>query len=178
MSRLNDYTPATKKNIHLLVTSLCERNCPFCCNKQYDLSNVPQATEKELARAENIFITGGEPFAFARPNEIAGILKLRYLNLHKVIVYTNAYELYRYLYNGGSLCHIDGLTISIKDWTDVDCWNNICKYMRHYPQCKENWLYYFDDEFIENLDTTNFVVKKRVWQKDFTPAPDSIFRRI
>lgn len=98
---LNEYTSETARNIHLLTTSLCYRNCPYCCNKQYDLSTIPQVSNEELCLAENIFLTGGEPFTFSQPAEIADYLKYKYKNIKKVIVYTNAYELYYYLAKGG-----------------------------------------------------------------------------
>lgn len=37
MAELNPKTDATKKVIHLMVTPLCNRNCRYCCNKQYDI---------------------------------------------------------------------------------------------------------------------------------------------
>ena len=96
MAVLNEKNENTVKNIHLMVTSLCDRDCPYCCNKQYDLSTISQVSNEELCRAENIFLTGGEPFTFSQPAEIADCLKRKYKNIKKVIVDTNAYELYCY----------------------------------------------------------------------------------
>lgn len=175
---LNEYTPETARNIHLLTTSLCDRNCPYCCNKQYDLSMIPQVSDEELRRAENIFLTGGEPFAFSRPNEIADCLKCKYKNIKKVIVYTNAYELWLYLASQQSLSRIDGVTVSLKEWRDKDYFESMAFLLEAYPNCKNNWLYYFEDYLIDELDTSGFKVFAREWQPDFVPAPDSIFRRI
>lgn len=175
---LNDYTLETARNIHLLTTSLCDRDCPYCCNKQYDLSTIPQVSNYELRRAENIFLTGGEPFIFSQPNQIACWLKENYRNIKKVIVYTNAYELQQYLLKGGSLGYIDGLTISIKDNLDQMYFEDIPYFLEKYSDCKSNRLYYFDKSLIEGLDTTGFEVFAREWQPNFTPAPNSIFRRI
>lgn len=175
---LNEYTPETARNIHLLTTSLCYRNCPYCCNKQYDLSTIPQVSDEELRLAENIFLTGGEPFTFSQPAEIADCLKRKYKNIKKVIVYTNAYELYCYLTREGSLGHIDGLTVSLKEYKDKDYFEGILTYLKDYPKCKSNRLYYFSDFLIGGLDTSRFEVFAREWQPDFVPAPDSIFRRI
>jgi len=175
---LNEYTPETARNIHLLTTSLCYRNCTYCCNKQYNLSTIPQVSDIELYHAENIFLTGGEPFVFSQPNQIACWLKENYWKIKKVIVYTNAFELRHYLVCGGSLDNIDGLTISIKEYVDQKCFEEITSLLKKYPFCKSNRLYYFDKSLIEGLDTTGFEVFAREWQPDFTPAPDSIFRRI
>lgn len=175
---LNDYTPETARNIHLLTTSLCDRNCRYCCNKQYDLSTIPQVSDEELYRAENIFLTGGEPFTFSQPNEIADWLKCKYQNIKRVIVYTNAYELYCYLAKNGSLNYIDGLTVSLKEFRDKDYFEGVLTYLKDCTKCKSNRLYYFNDFLIKGLDTSGFEVFAREWQPDFVPAPDSIFRRI
>lgn len=178
MAILNEKNENTVKNIHLMVTSLCKRNCFFCCNRQYDLSDIPQVSNEELQKAENIFITGGEPFAFTQPDEMAYSLKKSYHNLKQVIVYTNAYELYSYLAKKLTLNYIDGLTISIKNSRDKGYFMNVLPFLKEYPNCKSNRLYYFDNSYIEGLDTTGFTVSKREWQSEFVPAPDSIFRRI
>ena len=178
MAVLNEKNENTVKNIHLMVTSLCNRNCPYCCNRQYNLSDIPQVSDEELQKAENIFITGGEPFAFAQPEEIAFYLKKYYRNIKQVIVYTNAYELYCYLTDGLTINYIDGLTISLKNQADKWHLEHITPFLKEYPNCKSNRLYYFDDSYIEGLDTTGFMVSKREWQSEFVPAPDSIFRRI
>lgn len=67
MAQLNEKTDITKRNVHIMITNRCYRNCPFCCNKQYDVNEIPIVTNEELEEAENIFLTGGEPFAFADP---------------------------------------------------------------------------------------------------------------
>lgn len=178
MAVLNEKNENTVKNIHLMVTSLCDRDCPYCCNKQYDLSTIPQVSDEELRLAENIFLTGGEPFTFSQPAEIADCLKRKYKNIKKVIVYTNAYELYCYLTREGSLGHIDGLTVSLKEYKDKDYFEGILTYLKDYPKCSSNRLYYFSDFLIEGLDTSGFEVFAREWQLNSVPAPDSIFRRI
>ena len=175
---LNNYTFETMENIHLMVTSLCDRNCPYCCNKQYDLSAIPQVTDEELQRAKRIFITGGEPFAFAQPAEIAEYLRVKYKNIEQVIVYTNVFELYCYLAKGLSLAHIDGLTISLKEYKDKDYFESILTYLKNYPQCKSNRLYYFSNFLISGLNTEGFELMKREWQSEFIPAADGIFRRV
>jgi len=48
-----------KKNLRLLITDKCERNCEGCCNHQFDLRSLPQATF--FGGYRMILITGGEP---------------------------------------------------------------------------------------------------------------------
>ena len=59
MSKLNEKNEFTKKVVHLLITSLCNRNCPYCCNKQYSLDDVPYITDEELKETEVLCLTGG-----------------------------------------------------------------------------------------------------------------------
>lgn len=173
---LNEKNERTEKVIHLMVTSLCRRNCKYCCNKQYDLNDVPYVTDKELKKCHILCITGGEPFAFTNPNDIAFYYKQKYLNIRKVYVYTNAVELVWYLANHhDTLCSIDGINVSIKTEADRKVFKSLVSnpLMNH---MKDNQLYVFDNLFPD--DTTGFKVIERQWQPEFVPADDSIFRKI
>ena len=157
----------------------CSRNCEFCCNKQYDiLKDVPMVSYKELSEAENIFLTGGEPFEFSSPNDIARDLKFVYKNIKNIYVYTNAYELYEYLfYKNGSVKYLDGLTISIKSKDDAKVFERHLLDNGVVLLLKSNKLYVFPG--YEDVKTNDHFEKHlRVWQEDFKPAPDSIFRRM
>ena len=179
MATLNELNDITKKNIHLLCTYKCSRNCEFCCNKQYDiLKDVPMVSYKELSEAENIFLTGGEPFEFSSPNDIARDLKFVYKNIKNIYVYTNAYELYEYLfYKNGSVKYLDGLTISIKSKDDAKVFERHLLDNGVVLLLKSNKLYVFPG--YEDVKTNDHFEKHlRVWQEDFKPAPDSIFRRM
>lgn len=174
---LNDKNEKTKKIIHLMVTTLCNRNCEFCCNKMYDMNDIPYVTHEELCEAELICITGGEPFLFSNPNMIAKYYKDKYDNIKKVYAYTNAKELWDYLSNG-SLCNLDGLSISIKTKEDLQAFETFC-----YTSAlcgKSNRVYNFlnTEPYILDEYKNNFQIIHRAWQEDFTPADDSIFRKV
>lgn len=182
MATLNDYNDKTKKVIHLMVTSLCLRNCPHCCNKQYDLNDIPYVTDEELKECEVLCLTGGEPFEFANPEKIAIYYKKMYKNIKKVYVYTNALELYNFC-RRNYLTYtndIDGYNISIKTKADVEAFYNMKDYSRF--GFKENRLYVFDELITEPTISTmtpyKWVVTQRNWQEDFKPADDSIFRKV
>lgn len=175
MARLNEKTIDTEKKIHLLITEKCDRNCPDCCNFQYDMSKIPYVTKAELAKAEWVFLTGGEPFAYADPCLTAFEFKDSYPNIKKIIVYTNALELYAYLERYG-LHSIDGLTISIKNNYDKAAFEYICD-NPNLQLLDTVWVYVFPG--FENTKVPDrFNKKLRVWQKDFVPATDSIFRKL
>ena len=179
-------------DIHLLVTTLCDRDCKYCCNKQYDVQNLQYVTDEELKDCRYLFLTGGEPFTYTNPNELARYYKEKYPNIEAVIVYTNAKELVSYLRQGGKLYHIDGLNISIKDNEDF---YDYMSYIRgDFSICylKHNRIYDFtgkvQEEFLTPRAPINIFTERdgildfaelihREWQKNFVPAEGSIFRR-
>lgn len=167
------------KALHLMVTSLCGRNCKFCCNKQYDLNDIPYVTDKELDEVERVYLTGGEPFMFTIPNEIARKLKIDHPNIKRVVVYTNAFELESELLVRGihTLSKIDGLSISIKN--DIDRMS-FKYYLSKHPAVLSlpyNRLYVFPG--VEDIECPpQFEKINREWQEHFVPAENSIFRRI
>lgn len=176
MAHLNERTEKTQGVIHLLVTPLCKRKCKFCCNKQYNLADVPSVTDEELKAAHTLCLTGGEPFLFANPCEIASYYKSRYPNIKNVYVYTNARELNDWLGNN-RLAYIDGLCISVKDKIDANIFNHFLSRNEAVRSMKSNRLYVFED-LIDCVHSDGFETFHRQWQEDFQPADDSIFRRM
>lgn len=181
MNKLNKKTELTEKTIHLMVTSLCERDCRFCCNKQYSISDIPFVTDGELKNAEVLCLTGGEPFTFTNPCEIARYYKENYPNIKRIYVYTNASELADWIIkynrmhsNIGS--QIDGLNISLKTPRDVKAFQSLIENNSDICSLQNNRLYVFNNLYSEN--PKGFEVINREWQKDFKPAADSIFRRL
>lgn len=176
MAALNPKNIETEKVIHLMITNKCDRNCKYCCNKQYDVNKIPIISNEELEKAERLYLTGGEPFAYANPCDVADTLKRLYPNINRAIVYTNAWELAAYLHNGGNIWGIDGLTISLKNSVDkmafeTDIVNN--ENIKSLPYLR---TYIFEEAGPVNCPS-NFNPQKRVWQKEFNAAPGSIFRR-
>lgn len=126
-------------------------------------------------------MTGGEPFEFSSPNDIARDLKYVYKNIKNIYAYTNAHELDCYLFDHGyrakSLEYIDGLTISIKNKVDKAAFEASLINRHAVTNLKSNKLYVFLG--FEDTKTNEYFEKHlRVWQEDFKPAPDSIFRRM
>lgn len=195
MNNLNDVNENTKGIIHIMVTSLCDRDCPYCCNKQYDLNDIPYVTKEELQNAHTICITGGEPFIYSNPVEIARKYKSSYKNINKVYCYSNAFEFLRYVLdnirNKDSIKYLieplDGLSISIKNNMDIYALNSLYENKHNAMfEGKSNRLYCFlsqkeIDKVISKetweLICNDFQVIERKWQKEFKPAIDSIFRK-
>lgn len=165
--------------IHLLVTTLCDRKCKYCCNRQMDMNSVPQVTDEELGKAKMVLLTGGEPVRYANVNEIARKLKEEHSNIEKVIVYANAVEFFYAIdSNDIGLDHIDGVSLSIKNRSDLYFFEQLqlCHYSYLPENLKSNRLYVFDGLMPKN--TKGFEVFEREWQPKFEPCPDSIFRRL
>ena len=203
MAVLNDKNEKTEKITHLMVTSLCDRDCKYCCNKQYDLSTIPQVTDDELSKAHTVCLTGGEPFIYSQPIEIANWLKKKYPNIEKVYVYTSAVEFSLYMdQNMHSmdpfLKGIDGVNLSVKENGEIPFMHRSIDHLYlYYKKFRaidmNNRIYAFTNVYDEAIKLSSFVfafidsdfleccrfdVIKREWQKDFIPADDSIFRRI
>lgn len=175
MAILNERNENTKSIIHLLTTTLCNRDCKYCCNKQYDMNEILYVTDSELREAHTLCLTGGEPFLYTDPCAMAKHYKLRYRNIQNVYVYTNALELAQWLQTH-TLHDIDGLNISIKTKADAKAFEHILKNHIDIISLSSNLLYIFDDLYPAD-PIEGFQVFKREWQPDFVPADDSIFRR-
>ena len=180
MSILNEKTEVTKKIIHLMITNKCARNCNDCCNKLYSINEIPIVTTRELMECDALFLTGGEPFLYARPNSYAEVVKAFFPNIKKVIVYTNAIELRDYLDNGNKIDFIDGVTVSIKGKADFDAFTNI-RLNENINKLSSNRLYVFNEELVPK-EFGNFYYMPREWKSvekdEWRPSPDSIFRRL
>lgn len=182
---LNEENELTVKRIHLLVTDLCSRNCPNCCNKCYSLNDVPVVTDEELSKAEWLFLTGGEPFEFCNVGALAKYYKTHYPNIKNVIVYGNMKEFFQYL-SKGSLDYIDGVSLSIKSLEDLNIWNyNVSLILNsdRFKNLVNNIIYDFVDpcskQDVHVKVKKNFPAIPRTWvdYKDWKPNPDSIFRK-
>ncbi len=64
---LNEKNEVTEKVIHIMITNKCNRNCPFCCNSQYNVSDIPCIEDDELQKAETIFLDGRRTICICRP---------------------------------------------------------------------------------------------------------------
>lgn len=175
MSKLNDKNDRTEKIIHLLVTSLCNRNCKHCCNKQYDLNDIPYVTDEELKNAHTLCLTGGEPFLFCDPCAITHYYKRKYPNIKNVYVYTNATEFASWL-GRNCIYGIDGVNVSIKTKEDATMFDMVIANNDSVMELSSNLLYVFNNLY--DKEPKGFTVIKRDWQEDFEPAYDSIFRRV
>lgn len=160
--------------LHLTVTNLCDRTCKYCCNKQYDVPNLPYATAEDFKASDMLCLTGGEPFMYANPCNLARRYRTEYPHLTTIVVYTNAKELYQYLCDGYKLHDIDGLNISCKTVEDAEIFNNYLRCDERVNTLPMNRLYDFTGKAVAD---ENFEYIHRTWQKEFIPAENCIFKR-
>ncbi len=101
------------KKLRLLVTEKCNRNCPGCCNKDWDLDAL--SVEDDFTQYEEIYLTGGEPMLF--PDLIGEIASDIYGDnpRAKIFLYTamTGDVLLPYIY------FLDGVTITLHTQGDV-----------------------------------------------------------
>lgn len=77
-----------KAKLRLLVTSHCNRSCPGCCNKDWDIKGLPQISVADAAKYSEIMITGGEPLLYP---EKVNALMLALIKINpsvKIFIYT------------------------------------------------------------------------------------------
>ena len=103
------------KKLRLLLFEHCNRSCEGCCNKQWDLSELPVCTD--YSPYDMIILTGGEPML--RPAVVKNMINMiRKYNDCPIILYTAKTN------NIEDLCSvifkIDGITITLHEQSDVD----------------------------------------------------------
>ena len=181
------------KVAHIIVTDKCGHNCPMCCNRNYDIHEIPNITKKELEDVETICLTGGEPFMSKDIDMF--IDKLRPY-AKKIYVYASGAELYNYWKKNHKVPNIDGLSISPKNRLDYrlliellkdDCFRSMLRW-------KSNRLYIV----IKQIDPANFQTEEafdavlelialapslfkvffRVWKNEIISPKGEIFRNI
>lgn len=167
-----------KPVMHLLITDKCDRDCKYCCNKQYNMNCISVASRKEFEEVDTVCLTGGEPFKYADPCAFALMLKCEFPNIKNVYVYTNAEPLYEWLEKNErrrlAFTALDGLSVSIKNMDDVSAFKSLVVHPL-IKQLKSNYLYVMNGLYPKQ--TGNFKMINREWQEDFKPAKNTYFRR-
>lgn len=182
-----------KPVLHLMVNNTCTNNCALCCNKQYDVNDIPVVTVKELQSIDTVCLTGGAPMLnLQQLAEFTSNLEKSYPNIENCYIYVNGAELLS-IYN-----ELDRMTT--RTLFQHFPWNTKVRYgLTMSPKCKNDWdalrefsiymdawrsnrIYCFSDEDIANamrvFRHVNVEMVLRQWQPNFVPAPNTIFRRL
>jgi len=159
------------KKLRLLLTSLCNRDCEGCCNKDWDLMKLPiwdPDVEYDI-----VMITGGEPMLFPRNvSRIANYVKTKTPKT-KVYLYTALPNRHLPLLIAEVL---DGVTITLHEQADVLKFNQANAMLLLYPKSHEGKslrLNVFKGVDLKGLDTSLWTVKHNMeWIED-CPLPDN-----
>jgi hypothetical protein len=120
-----------KRTLRLIYTATCNRSCPGCCNKDFDLPNLPRPTHFNY---DEIFITGGEPMLFYE--EIVGFIKaIRLVSEAKIYVYT------AFCSDASMLIElldiVDGITLTLHNTWDWGMFTQFESVTRSHPEIFE-----------------------------------------
>jgi hypothetical protein len=112
---------ADYKNLRLLVTENCNRNCPGCCNKDWNLKALPVV--RDFTGYRLIMLTGGEPLT------VPFVLKSVISDIRKVV--DTPIVIYTAMMHKISLFHellsyIDGVTLTIHEPEDIPDFMRLC----------------------------------------------------
>ena len=178
--------------LHLMVNNTCTNDCPLCCNKQYNVDDIPVVTVKELRSIDTICFTGGQPLLdLENFSKLCTCLERNFQNIKNGYVYMNGAELYSYLnpelprtkklferFPWNSRVNY-GLTMSPKCRKD---WEAIREFKPYLEAWKSNRIYCFSDRDIANAEGIfhlgEIEIVRREWQTNFVPAPNTFFRRL
>lgn len=117
------------KQLRLLLFENCNRNCKGCCNKDWDLKNLPIV--KSFAEYNTIMLTGGEPML--NPNLIVQtckkIIKESLANIYLYTAKVNNINDVLFV-----LPYLDGLTVTLHEQKDVSPFLILDSLLEHYQQ--------------------------------------------
>lgn len=160
--------------LRLLITEDCHRNCKDCCNKDWDLKNLP--VEHDFSKYETIMLTGGEPMLY--PYLIKRIIKeIRKVNDCPIILYT------AYVHDVSAIIHIidsiDGMTVTLHRNSDVYDFKSLDSLFRYCKIKKKSLrLNVFKDVLINPNDFPMWNIKTNVeWIKNCPLPKDEVFKR-
>ena len=103
------------KTLRLLLFEACNRKCPGCCNKDWNLGGLPVASS--FKGYKEIILTGGEPML--RPHLIKQVAdRIREDTTAKIYVYTAKVDDIKEALS--VLESVDGLTVTLHEPADLE----------------------------------------------------------
>lgn len=160
--------------LRLLVTKICHRSCAGCCNKDWDLDNLPIADLEQ--DYELIMVTGGEPLLECNFDKTMQVLKSLPLDA-EVIVYTtlsrNVHKILR---------DVDGVTLTLHEQEDVEEFLKLNDFLLRsyaYHGLSMRLNVFAGIEIPKGTDLSRWKVKDNITWIENCPLPeDEIFARI
>ena len=162
------------KILRLLLFEACNRACPMCCNRNWDLKTLPQVESfKEFAK---VLLTGGEPML--RPNLVRNVTKrIKKEKLMPVYLYTaKVYPIQEIL---SVLFFVDGLTLTLHDQCDVDPFLRLNSLLP--AAVKSLRLNVFDNVVLpaeKGIGFGKWQLKRMTWQENCPLPEGEVFMRL
>jgi hypothetical protein len=153
--------------LRLLLFPECNRKCRGCCNKDWELNELPIC--KSFAGYSEIFLTGGEPMLNpALVKEVA--TKIRQQNPSaRIILYTAKSDVPNALID--VLNYVDGVTLTLHVRKDIETFRIFNELLGNHRNGKSLRLNVFSNVALKDIDTTGWSVKSGItWIKN-APLP-------
>jgi organic radical activating enzyme len=167
------YKEVDSMNLRLLVTENCNRNCPGCCNKDWDLKSLQVCTD--YTKYDLIMLTGGEPMTDIN-KLIEVVVKIRQQTDTPIILYTAWLEVPQYL--GHFLQLIEGATITLHTVDDVLKFVEFYQRYAHMLDEKSMRLNIFEECHYEPWLRDNWQIKNHMqWIKECPLPENEVFMR-
>jgi organic radical activating enzyme len=168
--------------LRLLFTKICNRNCPGCCNKDWDLDALKKVS---LFDYDEILITGGEPLLF--PEKLIGYVEaIRVVSKAKIYVYTAMTihnNSFKSLYEVMKV--VDGITLTLHEQQDVTNLAPVLYSIKHDSTVNKVFkdkslrLNVFLGLDLKGLDLSDWKVKEgMVWVENCPLPTNEVFRKI
>lgn len=164
--------------LRLLMTQECDRNCPGCCNKDWDLENLPKFRCGEVQNYSSIIITGGEPLLFGE-ELLNNITWFKSSTKAPVIVYTAMLRRIELFQRVLSTC--DGITLTLHENYDVEDFlrlnGELLKGDFHFKSLRLN--IFKGIEIPKDTNLTLWKIKDNIEWIENCPLPsDEVFKRL
>jgi len=158
--------------LRLLLWEECNRKCPECCNKEWDLKALPKCDD--FSPFKTVMLTGGEPML--RPRMVRNVARdIRFQSpTAKIYLYTAKVD--DVAETLSTLYVIDGLTLTLHEQKDV---RPFLKLIRHLPAWNLSLrLNIFKGVNINNKHIYGWKVKSEMeWVKDCPLPEGEVFMR-
>jgi pyruvate-formate lyase-activating enzyme len=158
--------------LRLLLNADCNRTCKGCCNKDWDLTSLPQVSS--FAGYDTIILTGGEPMLY--PELIrATVARIRSESDAPIVLYTAWREDAQAL--AEMLKIVDGITLTLHTRKDTEPFERLSRLVA--KQGKSLRLNVFHGVSVGDGDVSGWKVKKEIrWIKDCPLPEDEVFMRL
>ena len=162
------------RKLRLLLFEDCDRKCRGCCNKQFDLKNLPIC--EDYSGYDLIMLTGGEPML--KPDVVlSAVANIRLETDAPIYLYTAKttpiYDLRRVL------SKIEGLTVTLHKQEDQSFWNMFDLLGIDYGnRLKSFRLNVFKGVSMRGIESDRWEIKKNIkWMKNCPLPEGEVFMR-